>query len=854
MSELFLTVLNMSLTASYVIIFVIFIRLLLKKAPKFISYALWGVVAFRLMFPFSFESMFSLMPRSTNAIPTPHDIIYQQSPQINSGIEAVDSLVNNSLPAPTIGASVNPLQIYVEIGAYIWVLGIIALLVYSIVSILVLKRQLKSAQSIENNIFEAENLKTPFVLGLIKPKIYLPVGLNTTERSYILLHEQTHIHRKDHIIKVLAFLTLSIHWFNPLVWIAFMLMSKDMELSCDERVLKEMDEDIKKPYANSLLSLATGIHILNGSPLAFGEGNVRGRIKNVLNYKKPRFWIVVVSIIAVIIVGIALLANPLGEEAIFNNVLNSDNYKIYEIQKPITFTAYIEPTWIPKNENEVIDLNKEIGKVGQIGILLENVTHRGNDIYFNFDAKQFINYDSGEFLYHGTFNEGGTVTSYNPSNAFNIYDNKNNKIDVVGQRGFGPVSKFSFGIDIENLDVIKDGFTLKFNGGILYGYSNLESIGSNGTIDEGVIIVNDILYRQSGERINELPSDAIEIGMLESILHNRNEIPEHNFQGAMLDEKYAGNLLYQSKDQDDELYLEDLLGYYIVFINTEVSQSLSDRRPMVMVNGMLYLDTGKHVPVEINDSAIIGEISSSVDQSEKPTEEGQTNFGSIGSKYAYYEKNIVILINNKWMLFERDNNIYQLNFSEVDYTRIEELQLNNINIIEEKVIDKNLSAYIFTNNENGEYKGTINLHGKSYYIGQVSMESTPEDLMGIEELQVFGKRAVKFYGILGANYAQAYYWIVEEKTEDSVFQVDGNTIEIDLDSDDKNEIVATIGTIPETRIYKLEEGKIYVSDINKSIGAKSVYLKDEGKRLFEVYFEPNKPEQYVFNKDSFIKK
>jgi len=322
MSELFLTVLNMSLTAGYVIIFVILIRLLLKKAPKVISYALWGVAAFRLIIPFSFESMFSLMPRNTNVVPIPHDIIYQQSPQVNSGIGVVDSLINNSLPVPTVGASANPLQIYVEIGAYIWVLGIIALLVYSFVSILILKRQLKSSQLIEQNIFEAKNLKTPFVLGLIKPKIYLPVGLNATERSYILLHEQTHIHRKDHMIKVLAFLTLSVHWFNPLVWIAFILMSKDMELSCDERVLKEMNEDIKKPYANSLLSLASGKHILNGSPLAFGEGNLKGRIKNVLNYKRPRFWIIVFSIVIVTIVGIGLMADPKAapsDKSIINN-------------------------------------------------------------------------------------------------------------------------------------------------------------------------------------------------------------------------------------------------------------------------------------------------------------------------------------------------------------------------------------------------------------------------------------------------------------------------------------------------------------------------------------------------------
>lgn len=310
MSELFLSVLNMSLTASYVILFVILIRLPLKKAPKAISYAIWGVVAFRLIIPFSFESTFSLMPRNTNAVLIPHEIIYHQSPQINSEIEVVDSFVSESLPAPTIGASVNRLQIYAEIGTCIWILGIIALLVYSLVSILILKRQLKSTQLIEKNIFEAKNLKTPFVLGLIRPKIYLPVGLNAEERRYILLHEQTHIHRKDHIIKILAFLVLSIHWFNPLVWIAFMLMNMDMELSCDERVLRKMNEDIKKPYANSLLSLATGRHILNSSPLAFGEGNVKGRIKNVLNYKKSSFWVIAVSIITVIIVGIALVTNP----------------------------------------------------------------------------------------------------------------------------------------------------------------------------------------------------------------------------------------------------------------------------------------------------------------------------------------------------------------------------------------------------------------------------------------------------------------------------------------------------------------------------------------------------------------
>ena len=203
----------------------------------------------------------------------------------------------------------------------------------------------------------------------------------------------------------------------------------------------------------------------------------------------------------------------------------------------------------------------------------------------------------------------------------------------------------------------------------------------------------------------------------------------------------------------------------------------------------------------------------------------------------------------------KEDNIYPLEFFQINNVKIENLELDNINkIIEGKTIDKERSAFIFTDNENSEFKGGINFNGNSYYIGQVSMDNIPEDLMGIEEIQVFGRKAVKIYGILGANYAQAFYWFVEENPEKSIIQIDGNTVEIDLDNDDKNEVVATIGTIPETRIYMLKEGKIVISDVNKSIGAKSITLQDKDKRLFEVYFEPNKPEQYVFNKDSFIRK
>ncbi len=331
MENLFLAFLNMSLTASYVILFIILVRLPLKKMPRIISYALWSVAAFRLVCPFSFDSMLSLLP-PMDSVPIPQDIAYRQGPQISSAVTSVDMYVNSSLPVPVMEGSANSLQIYTRTGACIWLLGIAAMLVYSIFSVLVLKNRLKGARNTALNIYEADNLKTPFVLGALRPRIFIPSGLPEEEKSYIIRHEQTHIGRLDHIIKPLAFFILSMHWFNPLVWIAFILMSTDMELSCDERVIKEMGGKIKKAYSASLLSLASGKHIINGSPLAFGEGNIRGRIKNVLNYKKPALWVVAAAAIAVAGVGIGLAANPKQQKPGVDNTGRGASIKYIQIE------------------------------------------------------------------------------------------------------------------------------------------------------------------------------------------------------------------------------------------------------------------------------------------------------------------------------------------------------------------------------------------------------------------------------------------------------------------------------------------------------------------------------------------
>lgn len=310
LEKIFLQILNMSFTASFVIILILIARLLLKSSPKILSYALWGVVLFRLICPFSFESMFSFLPAKTN--PISQDIVYAPIPTIDTGIPAINHTVNQLLPAATPAASVNPLQIWVFIGSAVWLMGMFVLLIYSIFSLVKLQKRLKNAVHEKDNIYLAEHLDTPFVMGIILPKIYLPASLTEGEKRYILLHEQMHIRRFDHVVKIVSFFVLCLHWFNPLVWIAFFISGKDMEMSCDEAVIKQLGSDVKKEYSSSLLTLATGKRIIGGSPLAFGEGDTKGRIKNVLNYRKPAFWMVVVAVVAAIIIAVGLVANPVN--------------------------------------------------------------------------------------------------------------------------------------------------------------------------------------------------------------------------------------------------------------------------------------------------------------------------------------------------------------------------------------------------------------------------------------------------------------------------------------------------------------------------------------------------------------
>lgn len=362
MDQLFLKVINMSMTTSYVILLVILIRLLLKRVPKIYSYGLWLIVLFRLLVPFSFSSVFSMIPVNTNAIPA--DIMYAPKPEIHSGITLVDRVVNNSLPTPAVASSVNPIQVWLLIWECIWLAGILILLIYSIVSTLKLTKQLKSSKHLKGNIYLVNHIETPFVFGLLRPKIYLPFGLSEIEQSYMIKHEETHIKRFDHIIKFISFIATAIHWFNPLVWASFFLMGKDMELSCDEKVISEMGNEIKRDYSHSLLSLASSRRIIGGSPLAFGGANTKGRIKNILNYKKPRFWASLVGIIVIIVAVIGLLSNPKtnGILAVKEEILIKGFLENYYAQLSYTQEEQEEIEKELEELSSIINSNGEIDK------------------------------------------------------------------------------------------------------------------------------------------------------------------------------------------------------------------------------------------------------------------------------------------------------------------------------------------------------------------------------------------------------------------------------------------------------------------------------------------------------------
>lgn len=318
MSNLFIALLNMSISASFAAVAVLLMRLLLKKAPKKLVYLLWLPVLIRLVIPFSISSdfsVFNLFVFSTNEKMgtmkyIPYDIGLMQKPKIDLGINNIDTVVNNVLPNRTSEVSVNPMQILLLAVSAVWLSGVVIMFVYSALSYINTFNKLRTATIVQDGAFESDRIDTPFVFGIFKPKIYLPLGIDSQQLPYILEHEKAHIRRRDYIIKPLAYLTLAVHWFNPLMWVCFFLMNKDMEMASDEHVVNSMGEEVRGGYANCLLNYSMTRSGLLGSPLAFGEHNTKSRIKNILSFRKPAMWSMALAIVVIVVITVSFSLNP----------------------------------------------------------------------------------------------------------------------------------------------------------------------------------------------------------------------------------------------------------------------------------------------------------------------------------------------------------------------------------------------------------------------------------------------------------------------------------------------------------------------------------------------------------------
>lgn len=333
MTNIFDTILNMSFSGSFVLLAVIVFRVVLKRAPKWVNFVLWSLVGIRLTVPLSIESIFSLIPKP-DEVSQKFSVTY--SPAYVGETTSVSNMDNIDVGEAAANVSMTNFD-FEWILMLVWLVGIVAMITYMVISILLLRKKLNESVQIDNNIWECDRITSPFIFGFIKPQIYLPCYVGDNDKKYVIAHEMAHIKRKDYLWRTLGFFILAVHWFNPLVWFGYMMLCKDIEIACDERVLREIGKENKKEYSKALIDCSTKRFAISACPIAFGEVAVKARVKNVLSYKKPAFWIIIIGIIACIFTAVFFMTNPLDNKD--STVLNSN--KEYNLQ--YAYKSSIEP-------------------------------------------------------------------------------------------------------------------------------------------------------------------------------------------------------------------------------------------------------------------------------------------------------------------------------------------------------------------------------------------------------------------------------------------------------------------------------------------------------------------------------
>ena len=479
MEVVFLNVINMSLTASWMVLAVLCLRFVFKQAPKWMLCGLWGLVALRLICPFSIESALSLIP---SAQPLPQEILYTAKPVIESGIPSIDNAINPVLShsmAPAVGASANPTQIWSFIFSQIWLLGMTVMLLYALVSCLLLKHRMATATILRDNIKQSEWAETPFVLGFLRPTIYLPYNMEDSDIAHVIAHEQAHIRRHDHWWKPLGFLLLSVHWFNPLLWLAYVLLCRDIEAACDETVIREMDQDNRRAYSTALLNCSIHRRRIAACPLAFGEVGVKERVTRVMHYKKPAFWILFAAAAASMAAAVCFLTNPKG--VTIHDIAAQNGYTVME-QRQVELSLSIPKSALPDDiytaqghefeENEVIACQTDTTTIYLHKAMMSNESE--DLLYFIFKFSYDLpSYGAVIDTYkHADTNTAGysiTLRSKDLRDKDKIYP------DSVATRGHGPDRQVAFYVSMDACKAAKEKLIIDVYGNeITYAKKGLE--------------------------------------------------------------------------------------------------------------------------------------------------------------------------------------------------------------------------------------------------------------------------------------------------------------------------------------------------------------------------------------------
>ena len=648
MNELFLKIINMSISASWLVLVVLILRFVLKKAPKWVNILLWGIVAIRLICPFSFESALSLIP---SAETFPEKVISGPSFDVQTGITPVDNRINDYLgdryfEGVTVPA--NNGNNIMTILTIVWTIGILLLVAYTVISYWRLRRKVDTAVRYKDNIFQSENVKSPFVLGIIKPRIYLPFNMNGQDLEHVVAHEQAHIHRKDHWWKPFGFLLLTIHWFNPLVWLAYVLLCRDIELACDEKVIKELGNEQRADYTQALVACSVNRRMIAACPLAFGEVGVKDRVKSVMNYKKPAFWGVVLAVIVCVFVAVCFLTNPVtknngtdGTVTEWFDYLETPDEMVWDGRLEINLPEFPGVTfrWYPE----------KMEAVTEEGIVpLFHGMPIWNTYFCDLTGDRIPDLCS-------TYTFGSGIID----SRIIIYDYANGASYELSDRGY-----FDFTLRFNEADGYLYVDKTKYNTDELVETGRLvfknNSIQIEGFSNEAHQVFRaEILEIHDGHYLVKPVEGSWELNSADRIvvpISNAHPSPEPEI-GNVIEIEYSGEIL--------ESYPAQIADVYGIKLIREAETW--DLIPMVMVNGTLYLDTGHESTIEARCGVMDGEITSQVDGSKQPTVDDQSNFGTgYGYQYGATEGTIELFMNGKWWIFATEEARQKIQFPSIE--------------------------------------------------------------------------------------------------------------------------------------------------------------------------------------------